>query len=395
MREHDGRRERRAHDRPADARDERRDGHVRELRELAEAVEAGRRSDASPSSRTRRARRRRRRRRRARSCRRASGPSSRRSGRAARSGRPCGRPGRSRAPCTAGPWRIWIDHARSARRQSATPDERREPADADEEAGAAEERRVRARVRLKRGGRREGSAEACACAGDRGGRWLRRLRQVERRLRSQCRRAPGGPLFVCELVGEQSEPETAPGELSVGLERGEAVLHRRQALGLERSESSVRAPGGAPASRARPRGARRRRCSGRARGAGLRRPRGRTWPAGATRSARLRRSEGRRARARRARRAARPSAARSPRLRAPLAGIATIARLALAAAELEAALGHCHVPCRHSIAALQRRHFSSTCRHPRGTTCVSRRSTRRRSRGRRRGSRCPRRARRA
>src|ERR1700730_12160139 len=98
------------------------------------------------------------------------------------------------------------------------------------------------------------------------------------------------------------------------------------------------APRGARARRARPPGGRRRRSSGRGRGAGLRRPQGRTWPACATRSALLPRSEGHPARARRARRAARPTGARSPRLPAPLAGIAAIALLALAAAELEAAL---------------------------------------------------------
>ena len=49
----------------------------------------------------------------------------------------------------AGPCRIWIDQARSTRRQSAMPTSDREPADPHEEARAAEERRVRARVRLE------------------------------------------------------------------------------------------------------------------------------------------------------------------------------------------------------------------------------------------------------
>src|SRR5207247_585172 len=73
------------------------------------------------------------------------------------------------------------------------------------------------------------SAGACACAGDRDGRWLRRLRQVGRRLPLQCRRACGGSLFVRELVCEEREPEAAPGELRLAEERRKALGDRRKA----------------------------------------------------------------------------------------------------------------------------------------------------------------------
>ena len=47
-----------------------------------------------------------------------------------------------------------------------------------------------------------------------------------------------------------------------------------------------------------------------------------------------------------------------PAASSALAGISTIARLALAAADLKRHFGHCHVPVRHSISAPQRRQSS-------------------------------------
>ena len=130
----------------------------------------------------------------------------------------------------AGPCRIWIDQARSASRQSATPTSDCEPADADEEARAAEERRVRARVRLKRRrppGRARGSLTPAPGIG--GGDGYGGCGRSKRRLRlASVGDGSGGSLFVGELVGEQREPEAAPGEIRLAEQRAQALGDGRE-----------------------------------------------------------------------------------------------------------------------------------------------------------------------
>ena len=187
-------------------------------------------------------------------------------------------------------------------------------------------------------------------------------------------------LLVGELVREERQREAAPRELGLGaqgLERGE---DRRQADGVGREPVERR---GEPARavracRARRRAVRRRWSRARGRDAGRRPRRARTSRGAGPRSAPRRASstsladepaqdDEQLARPRVERRLLElleplPHAGTLPR-------IAAIAGLALAAADLEPERGHWQVPCRHSIAAPQRRHGSVSAAPYLVTTC--------------------------
>lgn len=119
-------------------------------------------------------------------------------------------------------------------------DNRCEPADADEEAGAAKERCVRLRVRLKAAAATgEGARELPLAPGigtgdgyGSGDRW-------DERLPCQCMDGSGGSLILGELVREEGQPEAAPGEIGVCEERGEPLGDGRQAVDLELGKRCV------------------------------------------------------------------------------------------------------------------------------------------------------------
>ena len=279
-----------------------------------------------------------RRRRRGRSCRRAAAPSRRRSGRAARSGRPYGTPAGSRARCTRAVEDLDRPGAQGEQAER-DPDERGEPADADEEAGAAEVRRVGARVRLDAAAVGQGARERDPArgigAGDGygGGRSVTAVTPT----RPQAG-ASSGRLLVRELVRDERERDAAPGELRLAEQRRERARRRpaapprrrRGGRAPPRARPAARAMSSSPASRS-------------AATASSPSSRCGSPPAASTSS---------RAPARAVQlgladldlagtsqtstTSSSASGRRGPRPRAPLAGIAAIARLALAAAELQA-----------------------------------------------------------
>ena len=157
----------------------------------------------------------------------------------------------------AGPCRIWIDQARSTRRQSAMPTSDREPADADEEARAAEERRVGARVRLEPAAAGEGARELDPAPGIGGREWLRRLRLVGAiRPTCQCRDALRRPAIRRRARPRAGRAEASarraqarPGAAAtasatfgrpVGLERAQAPAARASRRSGESSSSASR-----------------------------------------------------------------------------------------------------------------------------------------------------------
>src|SRR5581483_3666689 len=110
-----------------------------------------------------------------------------------------------------GPWRIWIDHARRTRMQSAIPTSTARPP-----------------TRTKKPGLRKNGASARE--------YGYRRRRVGRNGRVQCRRVWGIRLFIGQLVRDLSEGVEAPRQLGRRPEGLDGHLDGREAARVERLE---------------------------------------------------------------------------------------------------------------------------------------------------------------